>query len=891
MTKYVYSFLEGGKEMKELLGGKGANLSEMTKIGLPVPSGFIISTQACNRYFDDGYSLNSTIQNQIEKAITNLEKQVAKSFGQSPCLLVSVRSGSVHSMPGMMDTILNLGLNDQNVIILAESSNSMRFAFDSYRRFIQMYGNVVLNIPANYFEDILEEYKKKNQLISDKDLEEGHLRNIIKDYKKVVLDRTGKEFEQSPKLQLYAAIEAVFKSWNNERAKIYRQLNNIPDDVGTAVNIQMMVFGNMGDTSGTGVVFTRNPSTGENVLFGEFLMNAQGEDVVAGLRTPLTINHLKNTNAHVYQQLLTSSTLLEKHYLDMQDIEFTIEKGVFYLLQTRNGKRSATAAVQIAVDFVKEGLIEKTDAVNSLDLAQIDKLLHPEFDQVQLSLSKELAVGLPASPGAVSGQVYFDSESAENAKEKSKYVILVRVETSPEDIQGMISSDGVLTARGGMTSHAAVVARGMGKSCITGCADIIIDKKRKTMRVGECQIKEGDYISINGSTGKVYLGEIETRTVNFSDNFIELMKWADASSEMQVLANADTPADALKAREFGAKGIGLCRTEHMFFKESRISDMRRMILSKDTYERKEALANLYSYQKEDFKQIFIAMESSPVNIRLLDPPLHEFLPKGEDEMTYLAEKLHTTYEDIRKTTEELNEVNPMMGLRGCRLGIIYPEIYEMQVRAIISAALEVKSELNLQPTPEIMIPLVGYENELSKLRSLIKAIIERLDPSGELGDIKIGTMIEVPRACVVADRIAKHADYFSFGTNDLTQMTLGFSRDDAGTIISKYKEQKILETDPFQKIDENGVGELIKIAIQKGKQLAPNLKLGVCGEHAGEVDSIHFLNTLGLDYISCSPYRVPKARLASAQAALKQKKYATNLNAKLKAGFCESYTK
>ena len=734
-----------------------------------------------------------------------------------------------------------------------------------------MYSNVVLEVPMYHFESLLEDAKEEYHLHSDQELTADHLLDIIREYKQVIQRETGKEFEQSPKQQLYSAIEAVFKSWNNDRAKIYRQLNNIPSEVGTAVNVQLMVFGNLGDTSGTGVVFTRDPSTGENKLFGEFLMNAQGEDVVAGIRTPNKIQYLNDINQSVYQELLESSKLLENHYSDMQDIEFTIENGKFYLLQTRNGKRSAAAAVKITVDFVSAGIVDKAKAVENLDLNQIDQLLHPEFDQEKLKATKELAIGLPASPGAATGQIYFDSKSAQEANAIGKQVILVRIETSPEDIQGMVSSNGVLTARGGITSHAAVVARGMGKCCVSGCTDLDINEEKRTLKIGDVHLEEGDYISLDGRTGKVYLGKIKTTTSSLSEDFSEIMSWADEFSNMNVLANADTPTDVNRARQFGAKGIGLCRTEHMFFDKQRIMDIREMIMSKSDEGRKVALAKLYPYQKEDFKGIFRAMGTLPVNIRLLDPPLHEFLPKGKTEITEMAEALQVSAEEIEKVIEDLAEVNPMMGLRGCRLGLIYPEIYEMQARAIINAALEVMAEGRFTPTPEIMIPLVGNELELSKLRRLVEHVKTELDPNNELGDVKIGTMIEVPRACIVADKIAKHADYFSFGTNDLTQMTLGFSRDDSGAFIRKYKEQKILEADPFQKIDQEGVGELIKMAIERGRRLKPMLKIGVCGEQAGDSDSVEFFNTLGIDYVSCSPFRIPKARLAVAQAALKSR--------------------
>lgn len=870
MTKYVYAFSEGNKQMKNLLGGKGANLAEMTQIGLPVPAGFTITTEACNQYFYDGNTINPDIKEQVEQAVSELEQLVGKEFGGEPCLLVSVRSGSVFSMPGMMDTILNLGLNDNNVLSLAKGTKSKWFALDCYRRFIQMYSNVVLGVPMYHFESILEDIKEENGLQSDQELTEDHLEQLVEAYKKVVLKETGAEFVQSPKQQLYAAIEAVFRSWNNERAKIYRQLNNIPSEVGTAVNVQMMVFGNMGETSGTGVVFTRNPSTGANELYGEFLMNAQGEDVVAGIRTPRKIHELSTVNPSVYEELTKASQLLEAHYSDMQDIEFTIENGTFYLLQTRVGKRSAAAAVKIAVDFVKAGAIGKAEAISHLDLNQIDQLLHPEFDQEKLSQAVELTTGLPASPGAATGQIYFNAKSAEEASADGKQVILVRIETSPEDIQGMVSSNGVLTARGGMTSHAAVVARGMGKCCVSGCSALEVDEENGTMKIGDHSFLEGDFISIDGSSGKVYAGKIETKASNLNHDFTEIMGWADEFAGMDVLANADTPLDAMRAREFGAKGIGLCRTEHMFFDSQRIMDIREMIMAGDDKGRKKALDKLYPYQKEDFKEIFRAMGTLPVNIRLLDPPLHEFLPKEKTEISDMARALDITYGEIEKVIEELTEVNPMMGLRGCRLGLLYPGIYEMQVRAIITAALEIKAEEGLEAQPEIMIPLVGNEMELALLRKLVEQVKEELDPENQLGKIKIGTMIEVPRACMVADEIAEHADYFSFGTNDLTQLALGFSRDDSGTFIKKYIEQKILEVDPFQSIDQKGVGALMKSAIEKGRQQKPAIKLGVCGEQAGDVASVNFFNTLGLNYISCSPFRVPKARLAAAKAAIQQ---------------------
>lgn len=867
MNKHVYSFSEGNKGMKALLGGKGANLAEMTNMGLPVPSGFTITTEACNKYFQDKNNIGIEIKEQIEVAIAELENRVGKNFNGSPCLLVSVRSGSEFSMPGMLDTILNLGLNDDNVKILGKSTNSLRFALDCYRRFIQMYSSVVLEVPMYHFETILEDQKEKNGLLSDQELDVEHLNVVIEDFKNTVMRHTGKEFEQSPKRQLFAAIEAVFKSWNNERARIYRTLNNISSKLGTAVNIQMMVFGNMGENSGTGVVFTRNPSTGENSLFGEFLMNAQGEDVVAGIRTPQPIQDLEKINSTNYKQLLASSRQLEIHYSDMQDIEFTIENGVFYILQTRDGKRSASAAVKIAVDFVDSGILSKKQAIRNFDLNQIDQLLHPEFDQDNLSKAQEITIGLPASPGAATGQIYFDTRSAEKAHQDGIEVILVRIETSPEDISGMLLSNGVLTARGGMTSHAAVVARGMGKCCISGCKDLIIDEANHTLKIGDFLLKEGDFISLDGSTGKVYHGKIEIKSSTVDEDFLRIMEWADSFSAIKVLANADTPFDASRAKELGGKGIGLCRTEHMFFND-RIIDIQQLIMSRNKAQRMAALAKLYQYQMADFKEIFKVMGEYPVNIRLLDPPLHEFLPKGKVEILEMATKLNLSFEIIEKNIEELKEVNPMMGLRGCRLGVMYPEIYEMQARAILHAASEVKREEGFVPRPEIMIPLVGNPHELSRLRELVEQVFIEHDKSIELDDIKIGTMIEVPRACLVADEIVEYADYFSFGTNDLTQMTLGLSRDDTNSLIQKYKEQDIYKSNPFEKIDQTGVGELMKMAIEKGRHVKPELIVGVCGEQAGDDESLMFLSMIGVNYVSCSPFRIPKARMSAGQAAI-----------------------
>lgn len=868
MKKYVYSFLEGDKTMRNLLGGKGANLAEMSRIGLPVPTGFTISSEACNQYFLNDNEFKASLAKQIDEALAKLESDTNKTFGGSPVLLVSVRSGAVVSMPGMMDTILNLGLNDRNVMAMGESFGSMSFALDCYRRFIQMYSNVVLEIPMHHFEKIIDAEKKNANIHLDQELTVDHLNHILDLYKELVESKTGEPFEQDPRKQLQGAVEAVFRSWNNERAQTYRKLNNIPDELGTAVNVQMMVFGNMNDQSGTGVVFTRNPSTGENNLYGEFLMNAQGEDVVAGIRTPLSISELANIDERVFDELLKSARLLEEHYKDMQDIEFTIENGKFYILQTRNGKRAASATVKIAVDLQKEGVMSKEDAVRQLDLSQIDSLLHPKFDDLKLAQARNIATGLPASPGAATGPICFDSETAERLKLEGNGAILVREETSPEDINGMVYANGVLTAKGGMTSHAAVVARGMGKCCVSGCGALEIDEVNHTLKVEGNLLKEGDYISIDGSTGNVYLGKVETTSAIISEDFRQVMDWADEFSRLVVLANADSPKDAKKAREFGAKGIGLCRTEHMFFDSDRIMNMREMIMAQNDDLRKQVLGKLYPHQKEDFKKIFDEMRGYPVNIRLLDPPLHEFLPSTEAEIKEMSDHLNVSFADIEKLSRELAEVNPMMGLRGCRLGVLFPSIYEMQVRAIIDAALEMKRESGFAPKPEIMIPLVGNEEELKNLRLLAQRIVDEQDVGHELGQIKIGTMIEVPRACVVADQIAQQADYFSFGTNDLTQLTLGYSRDDAGTFIKKYLERGILDSDPFQKIDSDGVGELMKMAIAKGKSINPNLKIGVCGEQGGDADSVAFFNTLDLDYISCSPYRIPKARIAAAQSAL-----------------------
>ncbi|SEF74022.1 pyruvate phosphate dikinase [Caloramator fervidus] len=869
--KYVYFFNEGNAKMKELLGGKGANLAEMTNIGLPVPPGFTVTTEACIRYYKDDQKIADEIINEIFEALGRLEKITGKKFGDpSNPLLVSVRSGARVSMPGMMDTILNLGLNDETVEGLAKLTKNERFAYDSYRRFIYMFGDVVMQIDKNKFEDILDEIKEKRDAKYDTDLTAEDLKEVVLKFKQLYKQEKGEEFPQDPKYQLLEAIKAVFRSWNNPRAVVYRKLNDIPSDWGTAVNIQMMVFGNMGETSGTGVAFTRNPATGENKIFGEFLVNAQGEDVVAGIRTPHSIEKLKELMPKAYAEFEKAMRLLERHYKDMQDVEFTIEKGKFYLLQTRNGKRTAQAALRIAVDLVNEGLITKEEAMLKVDAKQLDQLLHPMFDQDELKLVKPIAHGLPASPGAACGKVYFTAEDAKKAAQRGEKVVLVRVETSPEDIEGMVVAEGILTTRGGMTSHAAVVARGMGKCCVVGCGDIKVNEKDRYFLVGELKINEGDYISIDGSTGNVYAQRIKTVEPEMTGYFEIFMKWADEIRKLEVRANADTPKDADQAVKLGAEGIGLCRTEHMFFDEDRISLVREMIVAKNSEQRKRALDNLLPMQKQDFIGIYEAMKGRPVTIRLLDPPLHEFLPYEDKDIKVVAENMGITFEELKATVEALKEFNPMLGHRGCRLAITYPEIAKMQTRAIIEAAIEVKQKTGWDIIPEIMIPLVGELKELKYIKDIIvKTANEIIEREGVKIEYKVGTMIEVPRAALTADEIAKEAEFFSFGTNDLTQMTFGFSRDDAGKFLNDYYEKKILEFDPFAKLDINGVGKLIKMAVELGKATRSDLKLGICGEHGGDPASIEFCHNVGLDYVSCSPYRVPIARLAAAQAQVK----------------------
>ena len=873
MKKYVYSFNEGSKEMKGLLGGKGANLAEMTKIGLPVPFGFTITTEACNRYYDENMTIGQDLIDSIYEKVAELEEVTGKKFGstENP-LLVSVRSGAVISMPGMMDTVLNLGLNDQSVEGLAALTENRRFAMDSYRRFIQMFGDVVLEIPKAKFDKVFDGQKAAKGVQFDVELTAEDLAEVITGYKEIVKAETGRDFPQEPKDQLIEAVLAVFRSWNNDRAILYRNLNGIAHDLGTAVNVQSMVFGNMGDTSGTGVAFTRNPATGENKLFGEFLVNAQGEDVVAGVRTPMNIEMMAEAFPQAYEDFTKISTLLEKHYKDMQDMEFTVERGKLYMLQTRNGKRTAHAAVKVAVDMVKEGLIDKATAVTRLEPEQIDQLLHPMFDKKGLAAANNIAKGLPASPGAACGQIYFTAAEAVAAAETGVKVILVREETSPEDLAGMVAAEGILTARGGMTSHAAVVARGMGKCCVAGCSAILVDEEAKTMKVGDETYVEGDFISINGGDGNVYEGVIKTVEPEMSGDFGTLMEWADEIRELKVRTNADNPRDAKQALEFGAEGIGLCRTEHMFFEEERIPAIRRMILADTLEERVAALDALRPYQQGDFKAIFEVMGEVPVTIRLLDPPLHEFLPQNEEDIKALADMMGVTSEKLAAKVVELHEQNPMLGHRGCRLAVTYPEIAKMQTEAIISAALEVKKEQGIDLIPEIMIPLVG---EVEELKYVKKVVVETADQlikeSGIEMAYMVGTMIEIPRAALTADEIAEEAEFFSFGTNDLTQMTFGFSRDDTGKLLQSYVEKEILPEDPFQVIDEKGVGKLVGMACTLGRQTRPNIKLGICGEHGGNPKTIDFCHRTGLSYVSCSPFRVPIARLAAAQAAVRNK--------------------
>ena len=859
--------------MRDLLGGKGANLAEMTKIGLPVPFGFTISTDACKDYLNKGGMLDDEIVREVYEHLDELEQVMGKKFGdiENP-LLVSVRSGAPVSMPGMMDTILNLGLNDDSVKGLAAKTGNERFAYDSYRRFIQMFGDVVMEIPKSKFDQIFDGRKKEVGAEYDVDLKTEDLKVIIEGYKELVKAELGREFPQNPKDQLMEAIQAVFRSWNNERAILYRKLNNISASLGTAVNVQSMVFGNTGENSGTGVAFTRSPVNGENKIFGEFLVNAQGEDVVAGIRTPQPIDQMKESFPDVYGKFEDIARILEDHYKDMQDMEFTVEEGKLFMLQTRNGKRTAEAAVKVAVDMVNEEKIDKETAIMRIAPEQIDQLLHPAFDAEELKKHTPIGKGLPASPGAACGEIVFSADDAAVAKEAGKKVVLVREETSPEDLAGMVAAEGILTARGGMTSHAAVVARGMGKCCVAGCHDITVYEEEKYMEIHGVKYHEGDMISINGTDGSVYAAEIATKAPELSGNFGTIMKWADEIRTIGVRTNADNPRDAKQAVQFGAEGIGLCRTEHMFFEEERIPKIRRMILADTEEERREALAGLLPYQKGDFKGLYETMAGKPVTIRLLDPPLHEFLPKNEEDMKELSEQFGIPLEKIKTKTIELHEFNPMLGHRGCRLAVTYPEIAEMQTEAIITAALEVKKETGIDIKPEIMVPLVGIPNELKNVKKTIDETAERcFEQAGERLNYMVGTMIEIPRAALVADEIAEDAEFFSFGTNDMTQMGFGFSRDDTGKIIREYVEKGVLEEDPFQVLDQRGVGKLVKMAAEEGRKTRPNIKLGICGEHGGNPKTIDFCHRLGLNYVSCSPFRVPIARLAAAQAAIRNK--------------------
>ncbi len=873
MKKYVYSFSEGSKDMRDLLGGKGANLAEMTKLGMPVPYGFTISTEACTAYYDNGGMLPDEVITQTSEKVAELEKISGKKFGDiNNPLLVSVRSGSRISMPGMMDTILNLGLNDDSVEGLAKLTENPRFAADSFRRFLQMYGNVVMGIDMHLFDKVFNDVKSKAGVEYDVDLSTDDLNEIIAGYKEIV--NYGKEggFPSDPQDQLNEAVKAVFRSWMNDRAILYRKLNRIPESYGTAVNVQMMVFGNMGETSGTGVAFTRNPATGAKGIFGEFLVNAQGEDVVAGIRTPKPISEMAESFPDVYKEFIDISTHLEQHYTDMQDMEFTVENNKLYMLQTRNGKRTAQAAFKIAVDMVKEGLIDKETAVMRIDPETVDQLLHPRFNDADEKKATVIATGIAASPGAATGRIYFSAEDAENAVKQGEKAILVREETSPEDLAGMVAAEGILTARGGQTSHAAVVARSMGKCCVAGCPDILVSEENKTLKVGDRVYHEGDFISLNGSKGNVYDGTIKTEKPEFTGDFGTVMQWADEIRTLKIRTNADLPRDAKQAAEFGAEGIGLCRTEHMFFDEDRIPVFRSMIIADTVEERKTALDKLLPLQKEDFKGIYEVMKELPVTIRLLDPPLHEFLPKTDEEAQELAGMLNVPVEKILKKTEELKEFNPMLGLRGCRLAVEYPEIAEMQTRAIMEAAIEVSEEHGYEITPEIMIPLTCCEKEMEYVTDIVKKTADAcLEEKGSDLRYMVGTMIETPRAAVTADEIAATAEFFSFGTNDLTQMAFGFSRDDTGKLINDYVNLGIFEDNIFKTLDQNGVGKLVLMAAKLGRKTRPTIKLGICGEHGGDPRSIEFCYKIGLHYVSCSPFRVPGARIAAAQAVIKNK--------------------
>ena len=872
--KYVYLFSEGDASMRNLLGGKGANLAEMTNLGLPVPQGFVVTTEACTKYYEDGGTISPEIVEQIHDAMAKVEKIADKKFGDlNNPFLVAVRSGARASMPGMMDTVLNLGLNDETVVGLAKLTNNERFAYDSYRRFIQMFSDVVMDIEKTHFDEIMDDIKVNNGITEDSELTAENFKEMVKRFKDFYKSTKGEEFPQDPKDQLLASVEAVFRSWNNPRAIIYRRMNDIPGDWGTAVNVQAMVFGNMGEDCGTGVAFTRNPATGENKLYGEYLIDAQGEDVVAGIRTPEPIEKLKEVMPEIYQEFADYAEKLEKHYKDMQDLEFTIEKGKLYLLQTRSGKRTAAAALKVAVDLVSEGLITKEEALLQIDPNQLDALLHPNFEPEALKKAEPIAKGLPASPGAATGHIYFTADAAAQAAKDGQKIILVRQETSPEDIEGMYAAEGILTSRGGMTSHAAVVARGIGTCCVAGCGEAQINEDAKTLTIGGKVYNEGDFISLDGTTGNVYGEELPTETPEMTGDFATLMEWADQFRRLEIRTNADTPRDAKQALSFGAQGIGLCRTEHMFFEEDRIPAMREMIVARNEEERRKALEKLLPMQKGDFKGIYEAMGDRAVTIRLLDPPLHEFLPHADSDIRALATDMGLTFEELKATIVDLQELNPMLGHRGCRLAVTYPEIAEMQTRAIIEAAVEVREEKGYDILPEIMIPLVGEVKELRYVKDIVVKTAEAvMKEKGVKVSYEVGTMIEVPRATLLADEIAEEAEFFSFGTNDLTQMTFGFSRDDAAKFLDDYYEKQIFESDPFARVDQKGVGKLMKMAVELGRSTRPNIKLGICGEHGGDPSSVEFCNLIGLDYVSCSPFRVPIARLAAAQAVIKQGK-------------------
>ena len=872
--KYVYLFKEGNANMRELLGGKGANLAEMTNLGLPIPQGFTVTTEACTEYYNDGKKINEEIQEQIFTALKNLEEIQGKKFGDNnDPLLVSVRSGARASMPGMMDTILNLGLNDVAVEGFATKTGNPRFAYDSYRRFIQMYSDVVMEVPKSFFEKIIDEVKAAKGVHFDTELTTEDLKELVKRFKEVYKNAmNGEEFPQNPVDQLMGAVKAVFRSWDNPRAIVYRRMNDIPGDWGTAVNVQAMVFGNMGETSGTGVAFTRNPSTGEKGIYGEYLINAQGEDVVAGVRTPQPITKLAEDLPECYKEFMELATKLENHYRDMQDMEFTIQEGKLYFLQTRTGKRTAPAAIKIACDLVDEGMIDEKEAVLRIEAKSLDQLLHPTFDKDSLKAGEVIGEALPASPGAAAGKVVFTAEEAKEQGKggKGERVVLVRLETTPEDIEGMVASQGILTVRGGMTSHAAVVARGMGTCCVSGCGEIQINEEAKEFKLGGYTFHEGDYISLDGTTGKIYKGDIKTVEASVSGNFGRIMGWADKYRQLGVRTNADNPRDTRNAVNLGAEGIGLCRTEHMFFDEERIPKIRKMILSETVEAREAALNELIPFQKGDFKAMYKELKGLPMTVRYLDPPLHEFLPTAEEDIIALAKDMGVSVEHLKAKCAELHEFNPMMGHRGCRLAVTYPEIARMQTRALIEAAIEVHEEDGYDIVPEIMIPLVGEKKELKFVKDIVIETAEQVKKEkGSNMEYHIGTMIEIPRAALLANEIAEEAEFFSFGTNDLTQMTFGFSRDDAGKFLDSYYKAKIYEQDPFAKIDQKGVGQLVKMGVEKGKATRPNIKLGICGEHGGEPSSVEFCHNIGLTYVSCSPFRVPIARLAAAQAAIK----------------------